>query len=74
MHSYKPLRPTNVRLHDNISVLFAGVYMSLKPVVLVDLLGLEKLSNAFGVALLFQGVGALAGPPLAGKYVYVFQK
>jgi len=48
--------------------------MSLKPVVLVDLLGLEKLSNAFGVALLFQGVGALAGPPLAGKYVYVFQK
>ena len=40
--------------------------MSLKPIVLVDLLGLEKLSSAFGLALLFQGIGALAGPPLAG--------
>jgi len=42
--------------------------MSLKPVVLVDLLGLKKLSSAFGIALLFQGIGATAGPPLAGLY------
>ena len=44
--------------------------MSLKPIVLVDLLGLEKLSSAYGVALLFQGIGALAGPPLAGLCCY----
>jgi len=40
--------------------------MSLKPIVLVDLLGLEKLPTTYGITLLFQGVGALAGPPLAG--------
>jgi len=38
--------------------------------VLVDLLGLDKLSNAFGLVLLFQGIGAVAGPPFAGLYFY----
>ena len=51
---------------SDLCVACAGVYISLKPIVLVDLLGLEKLSSAFGLALLFQGIGALAGPPLAG--------
>jgi len=51
---------------SDLRVACAGVYISLKPIVLVDLLGLEKLSSAFGLALLFQGIGALAGPPLAG--------
>ena len=36
--------------------------------MLVDLLGLAKLSNAFGLVLLFQGLGAVAGPPFAGLY------
>ncbi|ESO12384.1 hypothetical protein HELRODRAFT_63243 [Helobdella robusta] len=49
--------------------LLIGVYVCLTPVVLVDLLGLEKLSNAFGVVLLFQGIGGVVGPPLAG-YIY----
>jgi len=47
--------------------------MSLKPVVLVDLFGLQKLSSAFGVIMLFQGVGALAGPPLAGLCTQQFK-
>jgi len=34
----------------------------------VDLLGLEKLTNAFGLLLLFQGVAATVGAPLAGNY------
>jgi len=56
--------------NDNISVLCAGIFVSLKPIVLVDMLGLEKLSHAFGVAMLFQGIGAFAGPPLAGLFSY----
>lgn len=44
-----------------------GAYVGLTSVVLVDLLGLEKLTNAFGLLLLFQGVASLIGPPLAGK-------
>ncbi|KAI1278106.1 Monocarboxylate transporter 9 [Halotydeus destructor] len=38
----------------------------LTSVILVDLLGLEKLTNAFGVLLLFQGTACLIGPPIVG--------
>lgn len=44
-----------------------GAYVGLTSVVLVDLLGLEKLTNAFGLLLLFQGIASLIGPPFAGK-------
>jgi len=47
--------------------LFSGVYICLTPIVLVDLLGLDKLSNSFGLVLLYQGIGAVIGPPMAGK-------
>ncbi|KAK6962624.1 monocarboxylate transporter 5 [Biomphalaria glabrata] len=46
--------------------LFIGVYVSLTSVVLVDLLGLEYLTNAFGLLLLFQGAATFIGPPIAG--------
>lgn len=43
-----------------------GAYVGLTSVILVDLLGLDKLTNAFGLLLLFQGIASLMGPPLAG--------
>lgn len=43
-----------------------GAYVGLTSVILVDLLGLEKLTNAFGLLLLFQGIASFIGPPLAG--------
>ncbi|KAG5900722.1 hypothetical protein JTB14_038240 [Gonioctena quinquepunctata] len=46
----------------------AGAYVGLTSVILVDLLGLDKLTNAFGLLLLFQGIASLIGPPLGGKY------
>ncbi|KAH9509415.1 hypothetical protein Btru_045844 [Bulinus truncatus] len=46
--------------------IFIGVYVSLTSVVLVDLLGLEYLTNAFGLLLLFQGAATFVGPPIAG--------
>ena len=46
--------------------MFAGSYNALTPVILVDLLGADKLSSSFGLALLFQGIGFLVGPPMAG--------
>lgn len=46
--------------------LFIGVYVSLTSVVLVDLLGLELLTNSFGLLLMFQGISTLIGPPIAG--------
>ncbi|CAG9864488.1 unnamed protein product, partial [Phyllotreta striolata] len=44
----------------------AGAYVGLTSVILVDLLGIERLTNAFGLLLLFQGIASLAGPPIAG--------
>ena len=44
-----------------------GVYVLLTSVVLVDLLSVERLSNSFGLVLLFQGIASLIGPPIAGR-------
>lgn len=43
-----------------------GAYVGLTSVILVDLLGLEKLTNAFGLVLLFQGIASFIGPPIGG--------
>ncbi|KAL6743061.1 hypothetical protein Aduo_016146 [Ancylostoma duodenale] len=45
---------------------FLSAYVCLTSVVLVDLLGLGKLTNAFGLLLLWQGVGTIFGPPISG--------
>ncbi|KAK7597972.1 hypothetical protein V9T40_014928 [Parthenolecanium corni] len=43
-----------------------GAYVGLTSVITVDLLGLDKLTNAFGILLLFQGIASFVGPPIAG--------
>jgi MCP family monocarboxylic acid transporter-like MFS transporter 14 len=43
-----------------------GAFVSLTTIILVDLLGVSKLTNAFGLLLLFQGVASLTGPPIIG--------
>lgn len=48
---------------------FAACFASLRPVIVVELLGLEKLTNAFGLLLLFQGVAATVGSPVAGAFM-----
>ncbi|XP_052069042.1 monocarboxylate transporter 14-like [Mytilus californianus] len=54
-------------LYSCILGLFAGgSYNVLPPVILVDLLGVENLASSCGIALLFQGLGFLVGPPMAG--------
>ena len=45
---------------------FSAAFASLRSILLVELLGLEKLTNAFGLLLLFQGFAALFGSPIAG--------
>lgn len=34
----------------------------------MDLLGLENLTNAFGLLLLFQGIASFIGPPIGGEF------
>jgi len=44
----------------------SGAYVGLTSVVLVDLMGMERMTNAFGLLLLFQGVASVVGAPLCG--------
>lgn len=50
----------------------SGGYVSQKSVIIVDLLGVDKLSSSFGWTACFQGIGSLIGPPVAGKLKDVF--
>jgi len=43
-----------------------AAYISLTSIVLVDLLGLEKLTSAFGLLTMFRGAASIVGPPIAG--------
>ena len=45
----------------------SGAFVGLTSVVLVDLLGMERLTNAFGLLLLFQGIASVVGPPICGQ-------
>ena len=47
----------------------SGAYVGLTSVVLVDLLGLDKLTNAFGLLLMFQGIASVIGPPIIGEKI-----
>lgn len=51
----------------------SGGYISLTSVLLVDLLGLDKLTNAFGILLVFQGIATLIGPPTIGILYDIFK-
>ena len=46
---------------------FSGGYVGLTSIIVVDLVGVDKLSDAFGVLLLFQGVAVALGTPIVGK-------
>ncbi|KAF6777462.1 hypothetical protein AHF37_03691 [Paragonimus kellicotti] len=42
--------------------------LSLRSVILVDLFGLRRLTNAFGYLLLVQGLSVMFGPPIFGYF------
>ncbi|XP_075975046.1 monocarboxylate transporter 14 [Anticarsia gemmatalis] len=46
--------------------LAVACFASLRSILVVEYLGLEQLTNCFGLFLLFQGLGALLGAPIAG--------
>lgn len=43
-----------------------AAWISLSPIILCELLGLEKLTNSFGILCFVRGISAFAGPPIAG--------
>lgn len=47
----------------------AGVacFAALRSVICVELVGVKKLGNAFGILMVFMGLGAISGPAIAGQ-------
>ncbi|CAF1323799.1 unnamed protein product [Rotaria sordida] len=45
---------------------FSGGSVTLTAIVLIDIVGIDKLSDAFGVVLLFVGVATAIGTPIVG--------
>ena len=65
-----PLCGSSVISHIGYASLFgyfSGGYVALTPIILVDIVGIEKLSDAFGVLLLFVGVATAIGSPIVGE-------
>jgi len=50
-----------------VLVYCAAAYIALRSIVIVELLGIQKLTNAFGLCALFQGVACVLGSPMSGK-------
>lgn len=46
--------------------LCVATYISLTTIMLCNLMGLEKLTNAFGLLTMTRGLSSIAGPPIAG--------
>ncbi|CAD5117746.1 DgyrCDS6491 [Dimorphilus gyrociliatus] len=44
-----------------------AVFVSLRSIIMVDLIGLDKLTNAFGLVTMCQGISSFIGAPAAGK-------
>lgn len=44
----------------------AATMISLASILMCDIVGLEKLTNGFGLLCLVRGITAIAGPPVAG--------
>lgn len=48
---------------------FSGFIIALQSVVLTDIVGLEKLTAAFGLLLFIEGAAVFVGPPAAGRFI-----
>ncbi|KAJ8313311.1 hypothetical protein KUTeg_009097 [Tegillarca granosa] len=44
-----------------------AVFVSLRSIIMVELMGIEKLTNAFGLVVLCQGLSSFIGPPIAAS-------
>jgi MFS family permease len=49
--------------------IFMAPYIALRSIVLVEILGIQRLTNAFGLMSLFQGIACLIGSPMSGAIV-----
>ena len=65
-------------LHYAIYCVFFAIgvacFGALRSIIVVEIFGLEKLTSAFGILLLYMGIAAFVGPSFAGKIDDYFKK
>ena len=44
--------------------------MALLSIITIDLVGVEKLSQAFGLVTMFMGITSMVASPIGGTYAY----
>lgn len=67
-----PLCGSNVIHHiayASVFGFFSGGYVGLTSIIITDLVGINNMSSALGVVLLFQGVAVAIGTPMTGMYI-----
>ena len=64
------LPPVSIFLKKNFMCFHSGAYQSVMAVILVDILGLDRIASSFGLTVLFQGAAIVAGPPIAGTFFF----
>ncbi|GMR61620.1 hypothetical protein PMAYCL1PPCAC_31815, partial [Pristionchus mayeri] len=57
---------TGLALYSAVFGFMISAYICLTSIVLSDLLGLEKLTNSFGLLVVARGIASLVGAPFAG--------
>lgn len=67
IHYYIPFHLMKPLLYN-----FSAAYISLTSIIICDLIGLEKLTNAFGILTLARGTSSIYGPPIAGRRIALF--
>ena len=64
--SMTPSSFASLGIYSSLFAAGTAAYSTLISIVIVELFGLEKLTNCFGILQFFRGVGAILGPPFGG--------
>jgi len=46
----------------------SAVFITLRTIIIVELLGIQQLTNAYGLSCLFLGIAYIAGSPISGLW------
>ena len=65
----------NLAQKDDDQIFFiAGMFVAVRPPMLVELAGVSRVARIFGLMNIGDGLGNLAGLPLLGKYVLFLRR
>ena len=57
-----------------MQTLHSAFFVTISPPLLCNLLGLEKLTNAYGLIIMLRGIATLVGTPMAGEKLLFLYK